>query len=466
MAITTIELRPDEVLALLAKPESHFLDMKAKEIAPAKLTKSMSAFANADGGELFIGIAQRGTGFAWDGFPSAESANGYLQPFELLFPLGQAFTYEFLSALGETGLILHATILKTREIRYATDGVPYLRRGAQNLPVTGPAALEALKRAKGLITHEDATLAASEELITNSTKTLEFMLAVIPHSEPEVWLKKQQLVLEGRPTVAGTMLFAEEPQVLLPKGAVKIYRYKTSNTEGTRETLAFDPVTIDGPIYDQVRGAVTKTVELTEQIRIMTEDGLQPIKYPHESLHEIITNAVLHRDYALNDDVHVRIFDNRVEVESPGRLPAHITPANILSERFARNPKIVRLVNKFPNPPNKDVGEGLNTAFQAMKRLRLREPQIIERDNSVLVLIRHERLASPEQTIVAYLHQQGTITNAKAREITGIASEVQVRAIFKRLLEANEIEQVPGTFKATTAYRLATRRRGTSSTST
>jgi len=38
------------------------------------------------------------------------------------------------------------------------------------------------------------------------------------------------------------------------------------------------------------------------------------------------------------DDVHVRVFDNRVEVESPGRLPAHVTPENILEERFARNP--------------------------------------------------------------------------------------------------------------------------------
>jgi ATP-dependent DNA helicase RecG len=65
--------------------------------------------------------------------------------------------------------------------------------------------------------------------------------------------------------------------------------------------------------------------------------------------------------------VHIRIFDNRIDVESPGRLPAHITPENILKERFARNPTLVRLINKFPNPPNKDVGEGLNTAFAAME---------------------------------------------------------------------------------------------------
>ena len=98
-----------------------------------------------------------------------------------------------------------------------------------------------------------------------------------------------------------------------------------------------------------------------------------------------------------------------------------------------------------------------------MKKLRLRDPQIVERDNSVLVLIRRERLASPEQAIVEYLQEHGTINNAKAREITGIASEGHMRRIFKTLITGLEIEQVPDTFKGTTAYRLPqSRRRGQS----
>ena len=111
------------------------------------------------------------------------------------------------------------------------------------------------------------------------------------------------------------------------------------------------------------------TVTEVEKIKRMGPTGLVAITYPHETLHEIITNAVIHRDYSIADDVHVRIFDNRIEVQSPGRLPAHITPDNILNERFARNGAIVRLLNKFPNPPNRDVGEGLNTAFEKMHQL-------------------------------------------------------------------------------------------------
>ena len=68
--------------------------------------------------------------------------------------------------------------------------------------------------------------------------------------------------------------------------------------------------------------------------------------------------------------------------------------------------------------------------------------------------IRHESLASPEQQIVEYLASNDTINSAKAREITGVPTDHQIRRAFKKLVEADEIEQVPGTARATTKYRL------------
>lgn len=86
-----------------------------------------------------------------------------------------------------------------------------------------------------------------------------------------------------------------------------------------------------------------------------------------------------------------------------------MTPENILEERFSRNGAVVRWINRFPDPPNKDVGEGLRTAFDAMKSLKLKPPEIIDTGHSVLVEIRHERLASPEQIIVEYLQSHDEI---------------------------------------------------------
>lgn len=204
----------------------------------------------------------------------------------------------------------------------------------------------------------------------------------------------------------------------------------------------------------QIAAAVARTQGIVEDVPVLGLSGLEAVVYPAETLHEIITNAVLHRDYALNDDVHVRVFDNRIEIESPGRLPAHITPENILRERFARNGAIVRLINKFPNPPNKDVGEGLNTAFAAMKALRLKEPIIAQLEHTVLVTILHERLASPEDQIVEYLETHDEIRNSQARALTGIGSENQVKRIFQKLMEREVIERIPGRAQSQAAYRL------------
>jgi ATP-dependent DNA helicase RecG len=280
-------------------------------------------------------------------------------------------------------------------------------------------------------------------------------LEVVPTGEPNEWLAKQQLLLQNKPTVAALVLFAEEPQAILPKRCgVKIYRYRTTASEGTRETLAADPISVEGHAYHQVFDAVSKTAEIIESVRVNTPDGLESVKYPTTALHEIITNAVLHRDYSVADDIHIRIFDNRVDVYSPGTLPGHVTPENILEERFARNPALVRLINKFPNPPNKDVGEGLNTAFQAMRDMKLKPPVVSVQGGYVLISLRHEPLATPEELIIEYLNSNDQITNRIARAKCFIGSENKMKGILQRMVKNGLIELVPETTRYSAAYRL------------
>lgn len=456
----TATLTPKELEKLFIVAESHFVDFKAKAIAPAKLSRTIAAFANADGGELFVGIEEPSAGGpkTWDGFTSLEAANGLVQVVNAMFPLGHGCRMTMLDCEGRPGGVLQLEVLKSRDIARSTSGEVYVRRGAQNLQVTQSEALERLRLNKGLSSFETMTVDCNPELLANSEETIGFMLEIVPHQEPERWLRKQNLISEEKPTVAGAILFAEEPQALLPKRCgIKIYRYRTTQDEGTREALDGLPRTVEGCAYKQVYESVAATKKIIEGVRRMTPEGLIAVEYPEETLHEIITNAVLHRDYSIPDDIHIRVYDNRVEVESPGSLPGHITPQNILEERFARNGNIVRIINKFPNPPNKDVGEGLNTAFRAMKLLHLKEPEILQRESSVLVVIRHEQLASPEERIMSFLDDHESINNGEARELCVIREDWRIRSIFARLVEAGMIEKVPGSTTSNTAYRRKSR---------
>lgn len=452
----TSTLTAEDIQRLFARSESHFLDFKSKQIQPAKLTRTISAFANADGGELYIGIYDPSSGGpkTWDGFEDEETANSIIQVAEQICPFGTGTRITFLRSENLQGLVLQVEVFKNREIVSSSSGEVYIRRGAQNLPVNTEASLERLKLNKGIASFENKTIDAPVEFISESDEILDFMSDVVPHQGPEKWLRKQMLVINDKPTVAGALLFAEEPQALLPKRCgIKIYRYRTTEDEGTRESLEGTPETIEGCAYKQIYAAVAETKRIVEAIRRMTPQGLVTIEYPEETLHEIITNSVLHRDYSIPDDIHIRIYDNRVEVDSPGTLPGHITTENILDERFARNGSIVRIINKFRNPPNKDVGEGLNTAFRAMKRLQLKEPEIVQKQTSLLVIIKHEQLASPEERIMEYLKTHETINNGDAREICVIREDWRIRSIFARMVEAKMIEKVPGSITSNTAYR-------------
>lgn len=445
--------------ALTLIEEGQFSEVKSTAVSPAKLSHTVSAFANTDGGDLYIGISEQLLGGGvktreWAGFPDVEAANGHMQTFEKFFPLGRDFQYEFLRCPKRAGLVLHVQINRTPGVVKATNGIAYLRRAAANQPQEKAEEIRRLEYTKGVVSFEGHPVPTSLDVITESPITHEYLKHVVPNARPEIWLRKQSLIVNDMPTVAGLLLFAEEPQAPLPKRCgIKVYRYATQEAEGFREVLKFQPITVEGCLYNQIKEAVSITKKEAETIPILGAGGLAQIQYPHETLHEIITNAVIHRDYSIADDVHVRIFDNRIEVQSPGRLPAHITKKNIRSERFARNGAIVRLLNKFPDPPNKDVGEGLNTAFEKMHQLGLKEPDIDERDNDVLVTIRHEPLASPEQTIMKYLETHETIRNKKAREITYIRDSDKMKRILSTMADRGEIEGVPGARFGGMAYR-------------
>ena len=443
-----------EAEQILLRPEGHFLDFKSKRIAPAKLSRTLSALANAEGGEIYVGIEDPNTFIGrWDGFVSAEDANSTVAVLHGLFPESESFSYRFIQCDGYSGLVLLCEVFKNQFVCPDSQGDIYLRKGAQSLKQDTFEKQDRLRLNKGILSFEDSKVDFSIQEIIESDSFIRFMDVIVPKALPDIWLRKQKVVRDESITVAGLILFADEPQTVLPKGAIKISRYRTSD-EPTRATLEGQPLTIEGCAVVLIKDAVDRIVEIVERIPVMKDTGLKAVQYPRNAIHEIITNAVIHRDYSINDDVHVRIFDNRIEIYSPGSPPAHVTVDNILDERFARNQKIVRLANKFPDAPNKNVGEGLNTAFEAMRELQLKDPLVSQVNNGVLVVLRHEKLAEPEQAIIGYLRENDEINNAKARAITFIGSENKVKNIFRKMMTAEIIERIPGRSQAKTGYRI------------
>jgi len=422
--------------------------------------------ANADGGEFAVGIEPRTPHGAtsidrWQGFGSIEEGNFVQQALVYLVSPSVPYSIEWLEIAGEEdrGLVALVGIYKSAHVHRTSKTEVWARNGAQCLEVHGQAIVD-LTLSKGTSSYEDQVLERYEREHLAAEPELGFLLgAISPRTDPESFVRKQRLLdrQHEHATVAAAVLFAEEPPTVIPKKcAVKVARYETGDPVPTRDHLLGTPTTHEGPARQVISSTLLEVQSILESLSIMEPDGtFAPARYPPEALKEIIVNAVIHRDYNISDDILISVFDNRVEVRSPGKLPGHITVENILDERFSRNPTIVRLLNRFPNPPNKDIGEGLNTVFAKMLEAKLSKPRIIVGRDAVTVVLGHTPVARPQEIVLEYLETHSEISNRVGRQICNISSESVMHKVFTSLASAGRLERVPGKAGNKAAWRVS-----------
>lgn len=452
----------DDAKAILRREESHFRDFKSKESAGKVIQKIGAALANADGGEFIIGIedSKRASGLArWQGFDSIEDGNHILSSLsrDIKPPVPYSVEWVRCPEINES-FVCVVTIRKSAAVHETADSSVYVRRSASTAKIEGQDRVN-LALSKGAETYENQELASYDlaELVTEN-ELGQFLQGISPRTEADDFARKQRLVnpATGKVRVCGAILFADSPSAVTAKRcAVKVARYETKAQTPERKHLAGVPTTIEGPARLLIDQTIDIVQQMIEAVSVLDPTGnMTPLHYPPEALKEVIVNAVIHRDYNISDDIVIRVFDNRVEVRSPGRLPGHMTLTNLLTDRFSRNPTINRLINKYPDPPNKDIGEGLKTLMRSMADAKLKPPTFELEDNYFVVNIEHTPLARPEELVLDYLAGNPEITNAIARELTGINSENTMKEVFYTLKRAGKIEMVAGKAGNKSAWHL------------
>lgn len=168
---------------------------------------------------------------------------------------------------------------------------------------------------------------------------------------------------------------------------------------------------------------------------------------------EAIVNAVTHRSYSIGGDhIRVEVFDDRLEVESPGRLPGLVRRDNIRSTRFARNPRVARAMSDLGY--GRELGEGVNRMFEEMNRAGLPDRVYSESPASVQVVLLADplagrildRLPPGSERFVEYLSRFGRVTTTQAVELFR-ASRPTVLKYLHDLSEQGLIEHVGTSLK-------------------
>lgn len=443
-----VMLDSDETQDLITKLEDHFNDFKSKDIAPAKLQETFVAFANADGGNIYIGIEDANSQRERiRGFNEPEEANAIISILlENTNPVVENVEIEYLKT-NSSGLILHVDIPKSPKVHYTAAGDCFIRTNAQKIKIKGERVTQ-LSYSKGAEPYEKRAVDIVEATdILESEHFIDYISRINTSQKPDIFLRKNRLLTKKdddlRPNVGCVLLFDDEPQGSLDtRCAVKVYRLRTTEAEYRREQLQEEPVTIDGPIEMVILKTIEKVKEYVDGASFKDGDNLVKLSYPAEALKEILVNAVIHRDYSLNDDVHVRVYDNRIEVLSPGKLPGFMTIENLYEERFSRNPNLVRLLHRLPNPVNHDIGEGLDTAKNELRKAGLVAPVFEERGNNFIVTVKHQTIASIEDIILKYFEEapDGHLTNKLARQLSGEDDMQKVKKALQKLRSDGKIK--------------------------
>lgn len=177
-------------------------------------------------------------------------------------------------------------------------------------------------------------------------------------------------------STAAILLFGKNPQLYFPRARVRFIRY-----EGTEECVGAEMNVIKDVIFEGniLHMAINAIEYLDTQIKEKTylgKDGLfvTEEEYPKFVRQEIIVNAITHRDYSIRGtDIQIKMFDDRIVVESPGKLPGLVKIENIRHMHFSRNPKIAEFLKAYSFV--KEYGEGVDRMCREMEAVGMHPPK-------------------------------------------------------------------------------------------
>ena len=381
------------------------------------VAETLAAMANADGGALVLGIEDDGAVSGVD-YPEDRLKILRSAPKTHIKPAVKARIRE--GKLNEKPVLLFEMDW-SMEAHQLTDGRYLLRIDDKNIPF--PAAdISAMKEGKRRRVTEtrfisEATLADLDLALIDRLGERQGMRA----SSEEI-LAHYRLA-EGRNgrtvlTMAALLLFGKDPGRWHPRCGIDFVKYEGIDRRVGAALNIIKRERIEGPLVLLIEKAYeTIRPHLRERQRLVDLFFEEKLEYPTFAWQETIVNAVAHRDYRYEGlGIEIWMFDNRLEIRSPGELVEPVTLERLLrQERIhaSRNPRIVRVLSDFGYM--REQGEGIPRIFEAMERDGLYPPGIrLEAEAIFTVTLRNTVAYSPETLHwLAQFETQGLNSNQK-----------------------------------------------------
>ena len=410
---------PGQTVAFIPKPEATLL------------AETMVAFANADGGTILLGVDEQGQVID---YLTDNNVEGELV--RAMVMCRPPVVTEWEQSELPAGVVVALKVARSPELHALADGRVLIRQGQENRPPSGEV-IRHLAATKSSGDFEGEAIAGAT-LVDLDKRTIDEYLKLRTEREghpPRGNLQEHlvdigAMLEDGTPTVAGLLLFGKTPQVFLPQSGIIFVKFMGKEARGRDGLAGYGRrVEIDGPLARMIERAWSL---IREEMRVeAVVSGLkrqEMPEYPSFAVREALVNAVCHRDYRLTGrKVEIRMYDDRLEVISPGGLPGYITLDNIVEEHFSRNPRVV--AGLFQWGYIEELGLGIDRMIEEMLESGHTAPDFEAKPYSFTVRLHNTRERAPavqrwdpnmnERQIraMSFIEESGRITNRDYRQL-------------------------------------------------
>lgn len=422
---------------IITHKEDQTFDSKSIQIDPKALAVPIVAFANVDGGIIAIGVSDKTRKI--EGVDQhTEKLNELLRvPLDFCNP-SVPITSDLLPCTDKDGnenhiLLMHIPASSELHTKQADEA--FMRVGDKSRRLSFEERIQ-LMYDKGERYYEDtAVYGATVDDID--------MAAVERYTELIGYTKSANQYLhenngfittnakgEEQVSVACILLFGKYPQKFFPRGRTRFIRYKGTEESVGAEMNVIKDVTFEGTILDQVKATIAYLETQVEEHTFLGQHGqfVTNRDYPKFVIQEMVVNACCHRAYNIKGtEIQIKMFDNRLVFESPGRLLGTVKPSNIRHTHFSRNPKIAQFLKAYDYV--KEFGEGVDRVCRELEAngtphlsfhlddfiLKITVPKVTERVIEKDVNVK-EKVIKTHQEVIEKVIEKAVALNEKLTE--------------------------------------------------
>lgn len=372
--------------------ESSHVEFKREIPKNDQIIKTIIGFCNQNGGKLIIGVDNDGTIY---GVPEKEINRvlEYLDKsiYEAVIP--PIIPQVYAQRIGDkTVLIVEVSSGATKPYYVKAEGLEkgtYIRLGRSTMPANADTIEELKWRSRGLsydtmpvyhATLKDLDLDKFNEFLVlrkndrKGTKNIHDLLTsyhLITHEHAHTY-----------PTVAGILLFGKNPQHFFSESFIICSHF--SGIEGRKAIASRDCA---GTLVEQFNDAYDFVLSrLNISFTIKGPRRTEKREIPEVALREILINAIIHRNYHINGPIKIAIYENRIEIFSPGTFPGSLDVHNLkMGITYIRNKAIAKIFREMGYMEK--LGTGFITLFESYEKYKLPTPQVIEGANYIKCIL-------------------------------------------------------------------------------